>query len=112
MRRVASSKVYINNEEFYNNHIVELFDSFVVNHYGLQSELPMTEWLGGVIVFLHAELTLYDLLGCKSISDFFRVAECAEEHCPLPFAWHITNVDLETGMLTPSSIITMLEDKE
>lgn len=49
MRRVAASKVYINEKEF-RNHVVELFDHLVVNHYALEGELPMTEWLGGTII--------------------------------------------------------------
>ena len=49
MRRVAASKVYINDKEFH-NHVVELLDHFLVNHYPLQGELPMTEWLGGTII--------------------------------------------------------------
>ena len=49
MRRVAASKVYINEEEF-RNHVVELFDHLLVNHYPLEGELPMTEWLGGTII--------------------------------------------------------------
>ena len=49
MRRVAASKVYINEKEF-RNHVVELFDHLLVNHYPLEGELPMTEWLGGTII--------------------------------------------------------------
>ena len=49
MRRVAASRVYINEKEF-RNHVVELFDHLLVNHYPLAGELPMTEWLGGTIV--------------------------------------------------------------
>lgn len=50
MRRVAASRVYINEKEFHNNYVVELLDHLVVNHYPLQGELPMTEWLGGTIL--------------------------------------------------------------
>ena len=50
MRRVAASRVYINEKEFHNNHVVELFEHLVVNHYPLGGELPMTEWLGGTII--------------------------------------------------------------
>lgn len=49
MRRVAASRVYLNEKEFYNNHVVELLNHFVSNHYPLCEELPMTEWLGGTI---------------------------------------------------------------
>lgn len=74
MRRVAASKVYINEKEF-RNHVVELFDHLVVNHYALEGELPMTEWLGGTIiirgreafhtrqVLSSAELSAYDSSG-------------------------------------------------
>lgn len=49
MRRVASSRVFIHEIEFH-NHVVELYDHLVVNHYPLEGELPMTEWLGGTII--------------------------------------------------------------
>ncbi len=50
MRRVAASRVFLNEKEFHNNHVVELFEHLVVNHYPLKGELPMTEWLGGTII--------------------------------------------------------------
>lgn len=49
MRRVAASKVFINEKEFH-NHVVELYDHLLVNHYPLEGEIPMTEWLGGTII--------------------------------------------------------------
>lgn len=74
MRKVAASRVFINEKEFHNNYIVELFEHHVVNTYPLETELPMTEWLGGTIIIrgqeaYHvptilspAELSAYD--GC------------------------------------------------
>lgn len=50
MRKIAVSRIYISKEEFYNNHVVELLNSAVVNHYPLTQEQAMTEWLGGAIV--------------------------------------------------------------
>lgn len=49
MRRVAASRVFINEKEF-RNHVVELYDHLLVNHYPLEGEIPMTEWLGGTII--------------------------------------------------------------
>ena len=49
MRRIAATRVYIEKKEFH-NHVVELFDHLLVNHYPLSGELPMTEWLGGTII--------------------------------------------------------------
>lgn len=51
LRRVAATRVYIENEEeFHNNHVVELLNHQVVAHYPLVHEQPMTEWLGGTII--------------------------------------------------------------
>ena len=50
MRRVAASRIYFNNKDFRTNHVVELVDHFVVNHYPLKGEIPMAEWLGGTII--------------------------------------------------------------
>ena len=55
MRRVAASRVYVNEKEIHNNHVVELFEHLVVNHYPLEGELPMTEWLGGTIIIRGGE---------------------------------------------------------
>lgn len=55
MRKVAASRVYINEKEFYTNHVVELFNHIVTNHYPLQDEQPMTEWLGGTIIIRDQE---------------------------------------------------------
>lgn len=59
-RRVAANRIqFVHNDPLsgnvvvdkeYVNHVVELFNSRVVNHYPLRGELPMTEWLGGTIV--------------------------------------------------------------
>ena len=55
MRRVAASRVFMNEKEFFNNHVVELFNHSVTNHYPLKEELPMTEWLGGTIIIRDGE---------------------------------------------------------
>ena len=75
MRRVAASKVYINDKEFH-NHVVELLDHFLVNHYPLLGELPMTEWLGGTIIIQGREayhtpqvLSLAELCAYNTRSD-------------------------------------------
>lgn len=49
LRRIAANRVFINQKEF-RNHVVELFNHLLVNHYPLEGELPMTEWLGGTII--------------------------------------------------------------
>lgn len=50
VRKVAANRVYIHFPEFYTNHVVELTDHVITNHYPLTAELPHTEWLGGTIV--------------------------------------------------------------
>ena len=55
MRRVAASRVFINEKEFHNNHVVELFNHIVTKHYPLTEEIPMTEWLGGTIILRNGE---------------------------------------------------------
>lgn len=43
MKRIAASTMIINGEE-YHNHVVEIEQGRVVNHYPLTEELPNTEW--------------------------------------------------------------------
>lgn len=49
-RIVAASRVFTNEKDFYNNHVVEILNHRVVNHYPLEGEQAMTEWLGGTII--------------------------------------------------------------
>lgn len=112
MRRVAATRVYLSTEEFHTNHIVELFDSFVVNHYGLQSELPMTEWLGGIILITTAILTPIQIRLCTNIQAIYSLAQNTDHHSPRPQAYHISNVDILSAQLMPNSIITQLIDQE
>lgn len=107
MRRVAASRVYLNNEEFFNNHIVELFDSYVVNHYGLQDELAMTEWLGGVIVITNHELDIEKAREARNVNELFAFVDKEEESDGL-LAYHITNVDLDCGEFLSNSVIARL----
>lgn len=50
IRRVASNIVIDEEGRKYKNHVIELYDSHVVNLYPLKGEIPMTEWLGGTII--------------------------------------------------------------
>lgn len=109
MRRVAASRVYTSIEEFYNNHIVELFDSFVVNHYSLQSELAMTEWLGGIIVLTHADIPQDQFHTINSVSDLYTLSSL-QETTIRPQAYHISNPHISSATLSPTSRITKLVD--
>jgi hypothetical protein len=106
MRRVAANRVYINNKEFYNNHIIELFDSYVVNHFPLQSELAMTEWLGGIIMLTNASEV--DTSSVYSVEDFYRKAEESDSHTKYLKAYHIYGVDIQSGKFKENSMIVKL----
>jgi len=93
MRRVAANIVYLNNKEFHKNHIVELFDGIVINHYGLTQELAMTEWLGGIILLTKVEDMELD--GIDSIEEFYDKAEkMMEEYGAAKrfYAYHLNKV--------------------
>ena len=68
IRRVAANVVIFSENEHYVNHVVELCNSRIVNHYPLHGEIAMTEWLGGTIeienrkayhIIKHADGTLH-----------------------------------------------------
>ena len=50
IRKVAANRVYLSDSEYYTNHVVEIFDNMVINHYPLMAEQPQTEWLGGTVI--------------------------------------------------------------
>jgi len=90
MRRVAANIVYINDKEFHKNHIVELFDDMVVNHYNLSDELAMTEWLGGVILLTKANNV--NLSEVNSIEEFYTLANACEIQDMRMHAYHLNKV--------------------
>ncbi len=90
MRRVAANIVYTNVKEFHKNHIVELFDGIVVNHYGLTEELAMTEWLGGIILLTKAEDLELD--GIDSIEQFYERADNWDYQSKRFNAYHLNKV--------------------
>lgn len=90
MRRIAANFVYINNKEFHKNHIVELFDDMVVNHFGLTEELAMTEWLGGILLLTYA--SNIDLTKVDSIEEFYAAADACESKDMRMHAYHIDKV--------------------
>ena len=80
MRRVASNIVYINNIEFYKNHIVELYEHIVVNHYRLSEELEMTEWFSGtIIIFERAAYLFRKQLSQEEVNDIYSTLSSSSE---------------------------------
>ena len=59
LRRVASNIVIFSEKVQYTNHVLELFNSRVVNHYPLRGEIAMTEWLGGTIIVENGKAYLF-----------------------------------------------------
>lgn len=110
MRRIAATRVYKSEKEFYKNHVVELFNSYVTNIYALQGEVAMTEWLGGVIILVHTDSLITDELtkNVTSISELFNHASLLPQS-HLLYAYHITNVDILSETLTSASAITLIQ---
>lgn len=48
-RRCGAHEVWLPNGDVLRQAVVELMDGRVVNYYEFRNELPMTEWLGGII---------------------------------------------------------------
>lgn len=80
MRRVASNIVYINDIEFYKNHIVELYNHIMVNHYRLSDELAMTEWFSGTIIIYERQAFLVQrVLNDNEVKDIYKELSSAPE---------------------------------
>ncbi len=110
MRRIAVSKVYTDRYHSYTNHIVELYGDHVAGHYPLPSELPMTEWLGGIIIMSRAEDV--DLSHAHTIADILDTLEQADSTAPRPQAYHITGMDVQSDTLTAKTKIRILSESE
>lgn len=82
MRRVAANIVYINNIEFYKNHIVELYEHIVVNHYKLVDELAMTEWFSGTIVInKNSAYLIKRILTQAEVDEIYSLLSSSSEFC-------------------------------
>lgn len=82
MRRVAANIVYINNIEFYKNHVVELYEHLIVNHYSLDGELAMTEWFTGTII-IHERYAylIQKKLTPENVNDIYTILSSAPKLC-------------------------------
>lgn len=80
MRRVAANIVYINNIEFYKNHIVELYEHIVVNHYKISEELAMTEWFRGTILIYNRNAFLIEkVLTNSEVEEIYSLLASSSE---------------------------------
>lgn len=80
MKRIAANIVYINSIEFYKQHIVELYDHIVVNHYPLQEESPMTEWFcGSIIIHEKAAYLIEKVLSLDEARQVYSILSSSSE---------------------------------
>jgi len=80
MRRVASNIVYVNKIEFYKNHIVELYNNIVINHYALSEELQMTEWFSGtIIIYNRAAYLIKRQISNEEVNDIYELLSSSSE---------------------------------
>ena len=110
MRRVASSKVFFSRNDVKTNHVLEVYDEHLINHYALDCELEMTDWLGGVMIVTHVEDI--DAEGIRTIDDFFDRLESAESTSVRPVVWHISCLNVKTMELSDRSKITRVVSHE
>lgn len=104
MRRVASSKVFFSRDDVRTNYILEVYGEHLVNHYALDCELEMTEWLGGVMIVTNVDSV--DVDGVRTVDDFFNRLESAESSSMRPVVWHISCLDVKKMVLSDRSKIT------
>jgi len=98
MRKVAANKVYMTKNIVMTNHIVEIYDNFVVNHYPIDSEVDMTEWIGGSIVICYnsrlrqiAETYFLENKDERfSFDSLFNLLEQHGKDSIRPLAYHVT----------------------
>lgn len=104
MRRVASSKVFFSRDDVKTNHILEVYGEHLVNHYALECELEMTEWLGGIMIVTNVDCV--DVEGIHTVDEFFDRLEVADSESARPVVWHISCVDVKNMKLSERSKIT------
>ncbi len=102
MRRVGAPRIYTSPTHFLRNHYVEMDKSGVVNVHPLTHELPMTEWLQGLLIL--SPLASISKRSTYKIEDFFTDTTNAEEaeHLPSLHVWLLKDV---TTSETPQRII-------
>lgn len=110
MRRVASHWLYLPDGEKMHLPVVEITDNRVANYYPIESELPVTEWLGGVLVLsTMSEVCLSEHESFESILN--KLHPNSGVRYPL-YCWFIDNIDFGTESLTSFSKIELLQEED
>lgn len=120
MRRVATNRVYFSPTTIYRNHILEIYGEMMINHFKLEDELELTEWLGGIIMITDektahtlVEATLYKTFTPSHINDilqFIYPSDTDEKFNIRRTALHISGIDISTGKIISKITPTILSE--
>jgi hypothetical protein len=108
MRRVAANRVYTDRQTYFKNHVVELFDDCVTNHFSLNGEIEMTEWLGGIIILSRSYSE--SVFEAKSLDECFEILENSDNVRKRYYAYHISGIDIQNEIFIAGRRITLVEE--
>lgn len=107
MRRVLSNWVFRSEEQLLHRAVVVLCDEYVGHYYQLEDDdMPMAEWLGGIIFLTAKEDVVFPELVTLP---FIKKMLLCEDEMPC-YAYHIQGIDIYSDIPFSSSLITRLED--
>lgn len=110
MRRVAAHWLFLPDGGKMHLPVVELEDAVVLNYYPIEEELPLTEWLGGVLV-----LSPVKELNVEKNSSWEEVLRKLHPFKTLTYplyCWTVTGIELETGEFTAEHGCALLREEE
>jgi hypothetical protein len=121
MRRVAANRVYFSTNKAYNNHVIEIIDKTVVNHYQLHDELELTEWLGGIIIIAQEPTIAQFIENMQDkgpspqhlddiLKDVYERGNTESNGIKSYSAIHIKGIDISTGKNLDKIKITQLHE--
>ena len=113
MRRIAACKLFIaGKNEPLGRHIVEIAgeEGRMVNHFPLGEELPMTEWLGGVL--LASPCCECHITHPQSINEVTEALDMTNGDARCHYIWHLSKINSETLEILPDCIFQRLDDEE
>lgn len=110
MRRVAAHWLYLPDGEKMRLPVVEIEKNVVVNYYPIEDELPVTEWLGSVLVLSSKSKVSFSenaLLGSllENLQGGFEMVY------PL-YCWFVDGVDCNGGLLSSFSDVELLREED
>lgn len=110
MRRVAAHWLYLPDGRRIHYPVVEIEGDSVVNYYPLEDELPVTEWLGGIMIL--SPLAQLSISPEGTFEDILKKLHPEKKITYPLYCWYVNNIDLETKSFISRRQVTLVKTED